>query len=221
MRYYLIEINKWYDMTIPIDKIKEIYLQFRKAQSFAKNRGYRMPKDFEKHFNEKMAEVNRKALIKVTGWFLTKWQNIDPYTYFLCGFELFSSFSYTTFFNEKIILLYIRKDKNNKRDINTTKKGLIKSAKFVKTWMNENNKTLSQYIHTREENLRVAIDHYLKNKIDASFFVFLIKKGMQLTDEDRSLIPYIQEKYRKIYFALNDIDDFLEKLEEKLNEHET
>jgi hypothetical protein len=71
-------------------------------------------------------------------------------------------------------------------------------------------------MRARDGNQRVAIDHYLKNNIDAAFLVFMIRRGMVLTDQDRSYIPYIQERYRKINFNLNDIEDFLIKVEEKL-----
>jgi hypothetical protein len=202
-------------MAVSTDDIREVYLAFRKAQAFHKGRGYRMPKDFEAHF-EKMAEVHKRALIKATQWFITKWNNIDPYTYFLCGFELYKSFSYHNFFKQNIIKLYIEKDKNKKRKVETTKKGLAKSALFVKKWMVENDKNFHQYMRARDGNQRVAIDHYLKNNIDAAFLVFMIRRGMVLTDQDRSYIPYIQERYRKINFNLNDIEDFLIKVEEKL-----
>ncbi len=198
-----------------IEDIQEVYRAFRKAQSFSLSRGYRMPKDFESHF-ERMSEVNKKALIKATQWFKTKWSNIDPYEYFLCGFELYKSFSYATFFRENVIKLYIQKDKNEKRKVEITKQGLVKSALFVKSWLTENKKTLGEYMRAREGNQKVAIDHYLKNKIDAAFFVFLIRRGMMLNDDDRSYIPYIQERYRRITFNLNDIEDFLKQLEKKL-----
>lgn len=66
MRYYVFEINKWYDMAVSLDKIKYIYECFRKAQAFSKSRGYRLPKDFEKHFNEKMAKRHKEILIKIS-----------------------------------------------------------------------------------------------------------------------------------------------------------
>ena len=204
-------------MPVSIDDIKDIYAQFRKAQTFAKDRtGFRMPKDFEKHFSERMGRYNQLALKKATGFFLTKWQNINPYEYFTCGFELYSNFTYHQFFEEDIMKLYIRRDKNKKRAIKITKQGMVNSAKFVKAWMSENNKTLNQYMRTREGDHKICIDHYLKNHIDASFLVYLIRKGMTLTDQDRSYIPYIQERYRKISFGLNDLGDFIKKLEEKL-----
>lgn len=203
-------------MGLSIDDIQETYVLFRKAQAFSLGRGWRMPKDFETHFNEKMPEVHKKALIKITQWFLTKWSNINPYEYFLCGFELHKSFSYHMFFKKNILKLYIEKDKNEKRKVETTKKGLIKSAKFVKQWMKQNGKTFNQYMREINGNQKVAIDHYLKNEIDAAFLVFMIRKGMILNDQDRSYIPYIQERYRKINFGLNDLKDFIVKMEEKL-----
>lgn len=203
-------------MPVTINDIERIYRAFRRAQSDFNNRGYKIPSDFENHFNTKFKENNKKELIKITGWFLTKWQNIDPYGYFLCGFELYKSFSYMKFFKDKILLLYMTKDQNQKREIKITKKGLINSAIFVKKWMNENNCTLNEYMKLRDGKQLIAIDHYLKNHIDASFFLFLITKGMILTDQDRSLIPYIQINYRKISFGLNDLKEFIVKLEEKL-----
>lgn len=200
-----------------VKEIENIYFNFRKAQSEFNNRGFRLPKDFESYFNSKFREPNKKALIKITGRFLTKWQDIDPYIYFKCGFDLYKNkFTYTKFFKEEILRLYIQRDKNRKREIEITKKGLVDSAIFVKKWCKNNNSCLYDYMRIRNENKLVVIDHYLKNKIDASFFVFLLRKGMILTDNDRSLIPYIHTNYRRINFGLNDLKLFLKKMEEKL-----
>lgn len=204
-------------MPVTVDHIEHIYLQFRKAQADYNNRGYRMPKNFENHFNNKFKEPNKKALIKITGWFITKWINIDPYKYFMCGFELYKkNFTYTKFFKEKILLLYKTRDKNEKREVRITKEGMVKSATFVKKWMKDNKLTLEEYLHETNGNQKVAVDHYLKNNIDASFFVFLIQKGMILTDNERAVIPYVQENFRKIKFGLIDIEPFIKKLEERL-----
>ena len=204
-------------MSVTPEHIEKIYVQFRKAQADHFNRGYRLPKNFTEHFNSKFSEQNKKALIKVTGWFMTKWQMIDPYRYFQCGFELHDKrFSYMKFFNEKILLLYKTRDKIQKREIQITKEIIVKSAKFVKMFMEDNRITLNEYMSLRAGNQRLAIDHYLKNHIDASFLVYLIRKGMILTDTERSVIPYVQKNYRKIIFGLNDIKDFVDKLGERL-----
>jgi hypothetical protein len=204
-------------MPVTAKHIESIYKAFRKAQADYNNRGYKMPRDFEKHFNTKFSEPNKKALIKITGWFLTKWKNINQYDYFMCGFELFKKgFTYTKFFDEKIILLYKTRDKNKKREIHITKKKLIESALVVKVWMEKHNASLDDYMSTREGYQKIAIRHYLDNKIDATFLVFLIQKGMILTDTERSVIPYVQANYRKIICGLGEIRNFTKKLGEKL-----
>ena len=115
-------------------------------------------------------------------------------------------------------MLYKQRDKNEKREIDVTKRKLIDSAKFLKTYMNENEIfTLQEYIDTTDGNRKLAVTHYLQNKIDASFFVFLIKKGMRLTDEDRGYIPYISKNYRTINVLLSsDLKSFVSKLEEAI-----
>lgn len=204
-------------MPVTVNDIEIIYKAFRKSQADYNNRGFRLPKNFEDHFNNKFKEQNKKSLIKITGWFLTKWQNIEPYEYFLCGFRLYDKkFTYTKFFKEKILELYKTRDKNKKREINITKRGLVNSAKFVQKWMEQNHADIFEYMSTRDGNHKVAVDHYLKDKIDSSFFVYLIRRGMILTDNDRSLIPYIQTNFREISYNLNEIQDFLDKLGERL-----
>lgn len=206
-------------MSINIKQIEEIYHKFRKAQADFNNRGYRMPKDFPTHFRTKLSEVNQKKLSKITGWFNTKWSNIDPYLYFMCGFDLYKKrFTYVKFFNEKILLLYIQRDKNQKREVRVNKKKIIESAKFVKQYMKDNEIiSLQEYIDTSDGNRRLAVTHYLQNKIDASFFVWLItRKGMKLTDTDRGFIPYIAQHYRNINVMLNNMKPFLKKMDELL-----
>ena len=175
-----------------------------------------MPKNFEDHFKKKVSAIYQKKLVKATNWFNTKWSNIDPYIYFTCGFELYKKrFSYIKFFEEKILLLYIQRDKNEKREIRVTKEKLIASAKFIKKYIKENHiSSLQEYMDTNDGNQKLAVSHYLKNRIDSSFFVFLLKKGMRLTDVDRSFIPYISKHYRVINVMLVDIKPFLDKIEE-------
>ena len=201
-----------------IDDIEKIYFQFRKAQAAYNNRGFRMPKNFEDHFKKKLTEVNQKKLINITNWFNTKWSNIDPYTYFECGFVLHKkSFTYVKFFNEKVLKLYVQRDKNKKREAKVTKEKLIESAKFLKNYMRKNEiSTLQEYIDTQDGNQKIAVSHYLKNHIDASFFVFLLKKGMVLNDIDRGLIPYVSKNYRNINIMLIDMKEFVDKIEKLL-----
>ena len=199
-----------------IEQIEQVYYQFRKSQADFNNRGFRMPKNFEDHFKKKLSAINQKKLAKITNWYNTKWSNIDPYRYFTCGFELYKKrFSYVKFFEEKILVLYIQRDKNEKRQTRVTKEKLISSAKFIKKYMQDNKiQSLQEYMDTNDGNQKLAVSHYIKNEIDSSFFVFLLKKGMRLSDTDRSFIPYISKHYRIINVMLVDIKPFLDKMEE-------
>jgi len=124
-----------------------------------------MPKDFESHFNNKFKESNKKKLIQATGYFLTKWSDIDPYVYFKCGFELLKGFSYFHFFDKKVMLLYQQRDKNKKREVKVVKEKLVESAKFVKRYMNDNNLSFRDYIDYKEGNRSIAVKHYLHNNL--------------------------------------------------------
>lgn len=195
-----------------------VYIQFRKAQGEANNRGYRLPKDFEKHLNERMTEKNKNTLILITSWFLTKWQNIDPFRYFQCGFELYKNFTYHKFDDTKVLKLYIQKDKNIKRYNRLSKKSIIKSLKFIKSYMARRDIiSFNIYCLTVELNRSLPVEHYLQNQIDKFFMVWLIKEKMIcLTDDERSLIPYIVENYREIADKLDNIKNFLAEVRKKL-----
>ena len=201
-----------------IEQIEQVYYQFRKAQADFNNRGFRMPKNFEEHFKKKLSAINQKKLATITNWYNTKWSNIDKYRYFTCGFELYKKrFSYVKFFEEKILVLYIQRDKNEKRQTRVTKEKLISSAKFIKKYMQDNKiQSLQEYMDTNDGNQKLAVSHYIKNEIDSSFFVFLLKKGMRLSDTDRSFIPYISKHYRIINVMLVDIKPFLDKMEKMI-----
>jgi hypothetical protein len=205
-----------------IQEIEKIYRAFRKAKAESQGTMHRLPKDFEKALN-KLTEKNRKNLIKITGWFMTKWTNIDPYTYFKCGFDLIGkNFSYVRFFNKKILMLYISRDKIQKRNTRIDKEKLIKSAKFLKKYMRDNEiRTILEYVNKTDGNRKIAINHFLKNFIDPAFFVFLMRKGLTLTEDDRGYLPYISKNYRVLNLKLNDLESFLYKIEEVICQQNT
>ena len=190
-------------ITEPID----IYRFFRMAQAQSKNRPWRMPKDFDNHIAKKMSSSNREALTLVTSYFNTKWSNVDSLDFFLCGFEILKTFSYKNFFDKRVMNLYIIKDKNRKREMEINKSSIKNSLTFIKEYIEKNNiKSIKQYGLIKNGNICLATDHYIKNKIDKYFFVKLIDSGVvSLTDDDRSLIPYIVEQYREILSVLNNI----------------
>lgn len=198
--------------------VGDVYVIFRKSQSSFLSRPYRLPKDVLGHIENKFSDTNKRHLQKITDNFNTKWINIDPEKYFKYGFELFGkTFTYTKFFDPRLIQFYIMKDKNSKREMEINKKQLLSSAKFVKKFLNENEITLSQYCEKKDGELSLPILHYLNGKLDNIFLTLLIyKKFLRLTDYEREKIKNIISNYRKLVYNINNIDDFFNKLLMKL-----
>jgi hypothetical protein len=201
----------------------DVYIEFRKAQSMALNRPYRIPKDLDKHFETKMSPENNKQLEYLTNRFLTRWANIDVSRFFRYGFELFGKkFSYDRFIHPKLVLFYIEKDKNLKRNSENTKEKIVESVKFVKKWMKdkeirEDISLLSQYCMKRDDGIKAPVKHYLLGKIDKHFVTWLIyKKMLNVTVDEDGLLPYIEENYRDYVCDIENMSKFLKELESKI-----
>ena len=195
----------------------DIYESFRIEQANAKNRPYRLPKNFEEHLVNKMSKANRDSLLKATDYFNTKWRNINPDKFMEYGFELWKTFSYTMFFNEKLIKYYIQKDRNRKLQVKTSKADIVNSVKFVKKYMSDNGiPTLRAYCLKEENGTRLFVKHYIKeNNIDKLLVVWFIKERFVVLNEDESAImPHITGHYRDLCELLNEINGFLNKLKE-------
>lgn len=192
----------------------DVYVIFRRCQAEANNRPYRIPKNWENHLNTKMSKQNKEYLEKAARCFNTIWQNIDPERYFTYGFELFGkNFTYKNFFDKRLINLYKEKDKNLKRKINLNKQAVLKSFKFIKNFINSDNRIILRYC-TRNGHVSLPIEHYIKGKIDNFSLVWLIYRGyLKITDDERVLIPNIVSNYREILGELKNIEGFMIKIE--------
>lgn len=202
-----------------IKDIEFVYFKFRKMSAEFNNRGYRLPKDFEKFLYSRMSEPNRKNLIKITKNFITKWERIDIEQYFRVGFKLFGkNFSYAKFLDEKIMISYKNIDKNIKRDLNENKKKFTNSIKYVIMYMKEKNINFDEYCSKKVEGeISLVINHYIKNYVDKIFIAWLIKKGFfYLNDNEKCLVPYIIDNYRDMYVKLDEMKEFTKKIEKKL-----
>jgi hypothetical protein len=200
----------------------DVYCAYRKAQAKSKNRPYRIPKDWNKQRNEKMSEQNLKWLDESVIHFNTRFCNIDIDEYMSCGFELLKTFTYKNFLDSRIIELYIQKDKIKKRKLLSTKKDIVRSLSTVKQYMinspqKDGYSSLQLFCKLKNGEQRVIVDEYNKNNIDPALFVYCMsKKYFELTDFERSIIPYIRENYRTILRSLNDLIDFIEEKEREL-----
>ncbi len=204
-----------------IDKILKdiefVYYKFRKTSSEFNNRPYKLPKDFKSHLYKRMSKPNRDKLIKITKNFITKWERIDIEQYFRVGFKIFGkNFSYAKFLDSKIIDQYKVLDKNLKRDLSNNKKKFTNSVKFVKMYLSENGIDILKYCNKVDGDISLVVRHYMNNYIDKIFIVWLIKKGyFYLSDDEKMLVPYIVDNYRDLFVKLDEMGDFLKKVERK------
>jgi len=196
----------------------DVYVAFRKAQANFNERPYRLPKDWVKHFTS-MSKANQEAMFLAADRFNTRWSNIDMDTYFGVGFDLIGKgFTYTRFFDTRIMSLYMERDKMSKRKLSINKTEIISSAHFVIDYMGGRG-FLKEYGRKRDNFESVAIRHYIQGKTDQIFLTWLIReKYLILEDSDRTQIPYIIEKYREYVALLDELQDFLNLLKEKMSQ---
>lgn len=185
----------------------DIYKVFRKCQGAARNSGYRLPKDWVAHYNNKMTRENKLALDTITSFFNTKWANIDPETYFSLGFELFGlRFTYRKFLDRKTMLHYIQNDKMAKREVGLTQEDIKKSVDFIKRFVNGEavGSKIVQYCSMKDGMLGMPVKHYLENRITKAFMVFLIWYGYyQATEDELNKMPYVTAHYREVAATFN------------------
>lgn len=204
--------------------IEDLYILFRRQQSLFLGRPYRIPKDVKVYIETKFSTKNKENLKQLSLWFATKWQNIDPEKYIKYGFELFGKgFTYTKFFDDKLLNYYISKDKAEKYNQKHTKKELTDSIKFVVDYMKDKEKNNSfcffqNYCKQKDGEKKVIIEHYLKNKISALFFVYMLfKRYIILSEDEELLVPLVISNQRELKYKILNLLDFLKKIEDVLN----
>lgn len=201
---------------------EEVYISFRRAQAFAKNRPYRLPKNWDKHFNTKMNKVNREALTKLSEYTITKWSNIDIDRLMQYGFELWKNFSYHQFLDRRLMSYYIEKDKLMKRSIKISKQKILLSFMYIKKYMKDNQlidgyNILQSYCKLKDNHQRVIIRDYIKGKIDNILLIYCIhKKYLVLTDLERIQVFNITNKYNEYEAEMLKIKNVIEKMEKEL-----
>lgn len=202
---------------------KDVYISFRRAQGNSSGRGFRIPKDWDQ-FLEKMNPNNLKWLNYATMYFNTTYSNIDLDVYMSCGFELWKGFTYKHLLNEKVINLYIHKDKVCKRKIEVTHQEIKDSFDNIFDYMLDKPirpgySELQNFCKFRDGEIRVCVNMYVQGNIDSITLAYCVNKGyINLTDDERALSPYLVKRYREILAQLEDIKPFIIQKENELNE---
>lgn len=183
-------------------KITDIYLEYLKQKGNSSKRAYRLPKEPELSI-EKLRQTNQANYDKLktlTDHFNTKWSNIDPQKYLQTGFILFANFSYPNFLNDKILKHYIQLNKIEKFHTEFNRKTLLKSFKFIKEYMKENNiHQVSDYCGTKSEYRSLVLEHFFKGNVDPFTLLYLMLK---------KYVTYTQEEKDKLYDFLNNVTKY-------------
>jgi len=198
----------------------DVYCKLVKVRSETNNKPYRLPKDWVKHFSEKLSTNQQNNLERASKYFTTVWGDIDLVKYFECGFELFPKFSYHLIFNKKIMELYKRRDKLVKNEIKNMKNDIISSIKFVGGFMKDKPHTnlINDYSKFTIENRHVIIDHYLKNKVSSYFLAWMIAEGYfeVYTNDYEASVPAVIRNYRSMFNKLQNNKTFLNLIKDKI-----
>lgn len=182
-----------------------------------KGKGYRR----KKLKGKKMGEVYLTVLETLSKRFITVWSEISPYKYFECGFDVYKKkFHYGLFMKREIMKLYINRDKAKKHNTQLNKKELIKSLMFMENYISKNKITFNQYCMREHNGLALPVYHYIHNKINKYFLVFLIRcKYFSLSDKDVPYVPYVVEDFRVVMFELQEIERFINKLKGRIENY--
>ena len=181
---------------------KDIYIIFRREQGRFFDRGFRLPKNWDAHWL-KMKEVDKQVIEMLVVNFNTKWRDIDIERFFQSGFFVFGKrFTYTKFFDNRIIKDYVAKDKVRKMNLENVKRDFTNSLKFIikSGWK------VPDYVKMKEGEISLPVIHYIQGKIDTSFLSYLIMKGLlKLNSIERSRCPCFEPKYREALVKLAEI----------------
>jgi hypothetical protein len=196
-----------------------VYIAFRNAQSIAKGKGFRPPKDWQTFKETKMSASNRVYLDAIVNNFNTKWHNIDLNKYMQTGFELWKNFSYHQFQDPRVMEMYKRKATVHMRKMRISKETVIESMKHIKKYMEDRStingyNKLETYCKLKDGNSHIAYQDYIKGKLDNLTMAFLmVKRYLKLTDTERGNITVFIQNYRELVDEMLDIKKFIEKAE--------
>lgn len=197
--------------------LEDVYIEFRKAQSSSKNRPYRLPKDFDSFLENRMSKKNAENLKLITGYFNTKWKEVDPFEYFLCGFELFKTFSYAQFFKKNVLALYIQRDKAKKRSLENIKREINESYSFFKRYIDKHDMNVYSYCDEVTGNRKLPVVHYLENKIGTGFISILIaSKWLRINDDEMAAMPYVVGRWFELLDIMEENKDFIDKVKTRI-----
>ncbi len=189
----------------------DIYIIYNDTKKDITGKGYRIPKDFEYYYKNKLSKSSQDGLQGLADRLNTIWQDIDVYRYMHIGFKLYKSFGYGKLLDEKILSTYIRQDKEIKRNISLDRDKIKQSLEYARSKVDKIN-TKDVLIEYARDNRQVISD-YLYNRIDGGFLFWLINdKYIDIDDLERNIIPYVERNKNQLREELVNLRPFLNSL---------
>jgi hypothetical protein len=185
-----------------------VYVKYVTAGTHSKCRPRRIPKDVPT-FLAKMNPRDREQFDNITKVFIESYYDVDPYDYFLCGFELYNKYFVPNKFTNKDIISVYRQKQKSKNDLYySVVTDFKKSYNFTKEYMKGKKIRSSMflaYCNDYIDNKKAPIYHLSKYKVDKYFLCWLIEnKFLSLNDSDRKEISLLLRNYRQYISALKD-----------------
>lgn len=178
-----------------------VYVKFRLARMEATKTYRRMPKNIKEHY-ENLNDSQKFHFENITKVFNESLYDIDPYDYFICGFELYGpkGFSYNRFLHSDVIATYRQKEKSKNLQMRYLVESFKKSYDFMKNYMEKKSYRSSMFIaycNLYENDMKAPLYHFKISYVNKYFLCWLIEcKYLILTNEERSDIQSVMEKYR-------------------------
>lgn len=188
--------------------IENVYIKFNEARVSRQNKKFHLPKNWESKLSDDQIDI----FTKISGYFLTKWSNIDIGRYMECGFELYKRFTYKDILRPDIIKHYIETDKISKRRVKISFKRIDNSFRYIE-------KDLRSFCVLHNGAKSVIIEYYLTNKIDTLVLVYcLYHKYLIPTQDEKEMLYNIYSRYSELIKKMFEVEDYIK---EKCNEYKT
>lgn len=171
--------------------IYDVYKYYKRAEVMYKNKPYKEPKNIEKSLN-RLSDENKEIIQTLSDYFNTKWYSINPELYFLSGFRLWKSFSWSMALRREVIKKYISSDKTYKRKPYTAHE----STEYIKRKYGD----IKTYCELKDGKISQPVVDYMRSTISGLLLYYLIDKGyLKLTEQDSLYIMYIDDdKYKEL-----------------------
>ena len=175
----------------------DIFIAYKESKSRVTGKGYRVPKDWDKYWDEKLSIGEKQNITNLSNYLISIWQNIDLDAYMDAGFKTYKTFDFKKLLCPKVIDTYIRRDKTKKRDIVLNGDILLENMEYVRSLIDieDNSDMIREYCKDKNR----VLDDYMNNRIDGGFLFWLIyDRYLHINELDKNMISYIHNNWNEL-----------------------